>query len=744
MIKKFFSSLLLATLIGANAFACPAHRGMVQMPQPDGTLVTLQLKGDEFYSFNTTSDGYTIMLNKAGAYVYAQLDGENLVETQLLAHDPGQRSASELALLATTPKHLVDMKEVDVANARRAKRNVDLSNFDFENFRGLVILIDFSDKKFATDDPQAFYTDMFSTENFMGFHDPITNRDVSCLGSVRDYFNDQSNGAFKPPFDVYGPYTSTRKASECNRYSTSIFTTALKKANDDVDFSRYDNNGDGRVDMVYFLVAGYSAASNGSETGYLWPHASNLASSYISYDGKWMDRYASSTELYGWETSPSTVTVEGIGTICHEFSHVLGLPDLYDTDYAKSGGESHHPGEWDLMAGGGDFDYGRTPAGYTLFERYAIGWAHPKTITEAGTYSIEAVNISRDGFILRSPVENEFFTIENRQKTGWDSYIPGHGMIVTRVDSTNVSVWSMNKLNCNPSHNYFEMLRAGNTTEGDLASDPFPGTLGNTLITNDSYPNIKTWNGTKNQFNIVGISEKNGIITFNVVEDGSIQTLVEDFEGMSPNSSTTDTNIEGNFATWSFNKSGVRAPGSTKANGKNSVLMKLPSQFYTTTPIYYNVYMASLTVFNTSSYVAKYSLEYSTDEGATWTKVMCANGKDGAEIPAKTTFTGYWNLNLNNHTPALYRISQVGGNKNASTYVDDFTLYYTGEEGGPQEYLPGDVNGDGEIGIADVNAILDIILGGAADADTQVRADVNEDSEIGIADANAVIDMILK
>ena len=123
---------------------------------------------------------------------------------------------------------------------------------------------------------------------------------------------------------------------------------------------------------------------------------------------------------------------------------------------------------------------------------------------------------------------------------------------------------------------------------------------------------------------------------------------------------------------------------------------------------------------------------------------MCANGKDGAEIPAKTTFTGYWNLNLNNHTPALYRISQVGGNKNASTYVDDFTLYYTGEEGGPLEYLPGDVNGDGEIGIADVNAILDIILGGAADADTQVRADVNEDSEIGIADANAVIDMILK
>ena len=173
----------------------------------------------------------------------------------------------------------------------------------------------------------------------------------------------------------------------------------------------------------------------------------------------------------------------------------------------------------------------------------------------------------------------------------------------------------------------------------------------------------------------MGISEKDGIISFNVIEDGTIQVLVEDFEDMAATSSTTDTNVEGTFATWSFNKSGVRAPGSTKANGEHSVLMKLPSQFYTTTPIYYNVYMASLMVFNTGSYVAKYSLEYSTDDGATWTKAMCVNGKDGVEIPSKTNFIGYWNLHLNNHTPALFRISQVGGNKNASTYVDDFTLY---------------------------------------------------------------------
>ena len=739
--RKFFFSLFMAALMGASALACPAHRGMVQVPQPDGTLVTIQLNGDEFYSFNTTSDGYTIKINKAGAYVYAQLEDGKLVETQVLAHDEGQRTAEELALLATTRKRIVDHAGVEQANMRRAKRNVDLSNFDFENFRGLVILIDFSDKKFTSDNPKTFYTEMFSTENLTGFHDPVTNRDVSCPGSVRDYFNDQSRGAFKPPFDVYGPYTSSLKASQCNNNATTIFSTALKRANDDIDFTRYDNNNDGRVDMVYFLVAGYSAASNGVETGYLWPHASYLTG--LIYDGKRMDRYASSTELYGWENTPSTVTVEGIGTIAHEFSHVLGLPDFYDTDYERSGGESHHPGEWDVMAGGGDFNYGRCPAGYTLYERYALGWANPKEITKPGTHSMGAVNVTREGFILRSPVQNEFFTIENRQKTGWDTYIPGHGMIVTRVDSTNVNVWYNNKINCNPDHNYFEMLRAGNSTSGDSGSDAFPGSKGNPMLTNETMPNLKTWNGTPNKFNIVGISESDGIVSFTVVNDGETKRLVEDFENMPVTSTTNETDVEGDFANWTFVKAGVRAPGEGKADGENSVMMKSPCQMFTTTPIYYNCYMASMNVYNTSSSVAKYTLEYSIDGGETWNKAMAANGIVSNDVAKNTSATCYWQLKLNNHQGAQFRVNQTA-TKDKTTYVDNFTIYYNGEEGGPLDYPIGDVNGDMEVGIADVNVIINIILGGQVEADVLGRADVNEDGEVGIADINAVLAIILK
>lgn len=513
--------LLFAVVVSLYVLAIPAHKVFMPMPQPDGTTVSIGLVGDEFYHFNITEDGYTVMLNAAGAYVYAQQGKDGvLVESAVIAHNEGERNADELALLAVTPKHLRNRVAADQAHLRRTKLNVDLSNFDMANFRGLVILIDFADVKFKSEYPSAFYTEMFSTEGFTSFVDPVKDKQVNCLGSVRDYFKDQSGGAFNPPFDVYGPYTSTRNASQCSNSSLSIFKAALEEANSEIDFAQYDNNNDGKVDMVFFLVAGYSSSFVGNNSGYLWPHASSMSYYNISYDGKKFDRYACSAELYGFESAPVTVTVEGIGTICHEFSHVLGLPYLYDIDWSDSGGQSHDPGGWDVMASGSDYNYGRSPVGYTLYERYALGWAHPEIITQEGSYSLQALNTSREGYILRTPIDNEFFTIENRQRTGWDSNLPGHGMIVTRVDSTDISVWVNNKVNCDPSHNYLEMLRAGNSISGESSSDPFPGTSRNTMITNKTTPNLKTWNGTENDFNIISIQERDGIIRFVVLENG--------------------------------------------------------------------------------------------------------------------------------------------------------------------------------------------------------------------------------
>ena len=739
--RKLLLVLLIAAFASIQVLAIPARRGFVPLPQPDGTMVSIGIVGDEFYSFSITEDDYTVTMNDKGAYVYVQKDGDKLIETQILAHNSGERTTQELEFLANTPKRLRDEVEIEQSRIRRAKRNVDLSNFDFENFRGLVILIDFADVKFKSENPREFYTNLFSTENLTNFDDPVLGVNVSCQGSVRDYFRDQSNGAFNPPLDVYGPYSSTYAASKCDKLSYNIFTRALGAANDDIDYSQYDNNGDGKVDMVFFLVAGYSAASNGRETGYLWPYASSLEGSYLSMDGKWFDRYACSTELYGLQKTPSSVSVEGIGTVCHEFSHVLGLPDFYDTDYEQGGGQSNHPGGWDVMAGGADYNRGRTPVGYSFFERYALGWANPMTITKTGDYSLEAVNESREGYILRTPVQNEFFTIENRQKTGWDAYLPGHGMIVTRVDSTNVGVWTSNKINCNPSHNYFELLLAGNNPTANStgsSSDPFPGSAGIPMLTNKSIPNLKTWAGSKNDFNIVDIQEKDGVVNFKVIEDGSLLTAIEGFEYMEPNSSTSDADVEGSLASWTFTKSGVRSPGEDLADDENSVMMICPSIFYSVTDVNYNSYLASLKVFNTTGTVAKMQLEYSVDGGVTWTKATTLTPSSATlfQIPAKTTSICYWKLDINSKTPARFRITEVGGHKSSPIYVDSFTLYYNEDSNPP---LPGDVNEDGQINISDVNAIINMILSGRMDT----RGDVNSDGQVNISDVNLIISIIL-
>ena len=752
--KKLTFLLLLVAVACLNCVANPAHPGSVLMPQPDGTMLTVNLVGDEYYHFNTTADGYTIILNDAGAYVYAQRADMVLVPTQVLAHDVADRDADELAFLADLPKHLVDETQLAQGHVRRVKRDVDLSNFDLENFRGLVILLDFTNKKFASDDPQEFYSQMFSSEGFTGFHDPILDMDVTCPGSVRDYFNDQSNGAFHPQFDVYGPYPATyvqngvavqARSNQCNNLAQYIFNNALKQADGDVNFSRYDSNNDGKIDMVFFLVAGYSSSYSGNNRGYLWPHASNLSWTGSVYDGKKIDRYASSTELYGFEAIPNTVAVEGIGTVAHEFSHVLGLPDFYDTDY-EEGGESHDPGGWDIMAGGGGYNSGRSPIGYSFFERYTMGWAEGREITEPGTYTLNPVNTSCEGYILRTPVENEFFTLENRQKTGWDAYLPGHGMIVTRVDSTNVDIWNNNQVNCDPEHNYYELLRAGNSRTGDMASDPFPGLAGNILLTNETKPSLRTWAGEPNNIIFNAIAERDGVISFNAWRDGEVPSLVEDFETMPVTTGTTEQNVEGRFALWSFNKASVSAPGEDKAHGENSVMMKTPSLFYSTTPVYYNFYMASMTVFNTSSTTAKFSLEYSVeDENGTpvWVTALSPKGDDTADAAGKAESTLCWILDLDNTQPAMFRIYERSGNKNVACYVDDLTFYYLGEEGGPVVYNKGDVNADGEINIADINVIIGIILGKTVDAQTLARADVNGDTEVNIGDVNALINLIM-
>jgi hypothetical protein len=219
--------------------------------------------------------------------------------------------------------------------------------------------------------------------------------------------------------------------------------------------------------------------------------------------------------LYGDEEAH---ILDGIGTFCHEFSHVLGLPDLYDTDYEKSGGESNHPDEWLIMSGGGYANYGRTPVGYSLYERYAAGFALPEVIDGEGSKRLNPLALFNKGYRINTEVTNEFFLLENRQPSQfkWDEYLPGHGLLVFRVDSTNAVIWERNLANVNPRHNYFTMIRAGGGT-GATDSDPFPGKNEVTELDNYTNPaNLLTWAGKNALWGIYDITEKGNVIRFDV------------------------------------------------------------------------------------------------------------------------------------------------------------------------------------------------------------------------------------
>ncbi|MDO5588472.1 MAG: M6 family metalloprotease domain-containing protein [Bacteroidales bacterium] len=730
---KKFALLLICLMAMFRASAVPAYPYPVTVTQPDGTTLVIQGHGDEFYHFTTTADGYTIVKNDAGYYVYAQLQNNRLTPTDRIARNQAERTANDVSFLETTGKMLIEKANNDGARKSRRKVATKESDSYYKNFRGLVILINFSDRKFSRSDAHSVYDHMFNDVNYKGYKNEngTSNRYGSMfIGGVRDYFSQNSMGKFAPQFDVVGPVEVDMKSTEVNGNKNAwvVFAQAIANLSSTVDFSKYDADGDGDVDMMYFIVAGYGANYSGNSSAYLWPHKWSLE--YVDiprYNGKRMGKYACSVELYGWESNQQTI-LDGIGTVCHEFSHVLGLPDEYDTDY-EAGGQSHDPGQWSVMAGGSYSQLGRLPVGYSAFQRYASGFLTPKVITSTGKFELNPMQENNEAYMLKTPVDKEFFLLENRQQSGWDAMLPGHGMLVFRVDSTNLEVWETNRVNATPSHNYYELLRAGNSTSGAQTSDPFPGTSNIMTLNNSTTPSLCTWNGTYNTFGLTEITETNGVINFQVNKEGNVEMLVEDFETMGSTSATGSTNVRGRFCSWNFTKCGVVAPGKDACDGTYSVAMKKPSAITTAEPITINPFMISVYFFNPTSTTAKFKVQYSIDK-TEW--------EDLGEVNVQTSTEGKASFKMPTLSePAYFRVSQVGGSTTAKVYVDNISFSYYKEAG-----EEGDINGDGTVDVSDVTALINKILG-ASDYTDEV-CDINGDGEINVSDVTQLINQILQ
>ena len=513
---KPLRTLLLSALlfIVAAAQAVPADPTPTVVLQPDGTSLTIMLQGDEFFALTTTADGYTLLKRHDGFYVYAerQTDG-TLAESAFVAHNADERSPEEAAFLALQGKGVASSSARAAAKEQRRLASVQSDGlvrkpkayYNYSNFRGLVILVEYNDCKFSRSDAAQLFGDMVSKKDYQGIMSADgTTLEAAYTGSVRDYFYDNSLGRFDPQFDVVGPVTVD--VSQYYAKSTTNGVTLAKKAVEAadslVDFSLYDRDGDGIVEMLYIIYAGHGANIVGNNSNLLWPHTSNLG--YRIKDGVKLYRYACSTEFTGKE---GTAIIDGIGTICHEFSHVLGLRDEYDVDYEKSGGQSIHPASWSIMASGSYNNYSRTPAGFTLSQRYQAGFSTPTLITTPGAYTVPSLEDTGTGYRINSAVDNEFFLLENRRKTKWDLYLPAEGLLVFRVDSTKVSAWNTNTVNSNPTHNYLELIRAVPATEAvAAATDVFPQDTV-TRLTNLTTPSLRSWDGTATPLVIENIAQ---------------------------------------------------------------------------------------------------------------------------------------------------------------------------------------------------------------------------------------------
>ncbi len=538
--KKLLSSLFILWIAVGTLFAIPAKNIIKEVLQIDGSTLTMRLCGDEYFHYYSTLDGYPLVQAEDGGFYYAVMSADSLCAGTMLAHNEVDRSATEhsyvtiqnsIVLESISECHVKKMSQrneqywVNSFNAKAQARGGQRTTTYEGKKRGLMILVSFSDLDFKQANPQQTFHAMANEVNYKGNNQ---------YGSVYDYFYSQSAGKFSLNFDVVGPVKLSKNMSyygadiggEDVRCGEMVAEACLL-ANDYVNYSDYDWDNDGVVDQVYVVYAGYGQSS-GAPSYTIWPHSWEL--SYSNYnkslllDNVVINKYACSMELDG--TSGSVVN--GIGAICHEFSHCLGLPDFYDTS-GSSFGMSH----WSLLDTGSYNGNCNVPCGFTSYERMFCGWLDPIELKSPCTITdMKALSEGGAAYIIYNDAHmDEYYLLENRQNLGWDSEGYGHGMLVIHIDY-DANIWYKNTVNVDYSHPRATIIAADNDyskVKSNLAGDPYPGTSGNTSLTDTSIPAAKLFNLNKDGRKYMGkpiemITEKDGKISFRFMGGVQLET----------------------------------------------------------------------------------------------------------------------------------------------------------------------------------------------------------------------------
>lgn len=540
--SKRFLTLAAMFMLAASAFAVPAKRVKRQVQQPDGSVLTVMLRGDENFHYTSTEDGQPLVQRADGAYCYATLDSNGkLTASAQVAHDVESRGAAELSFLNyyTAESQKVRSLGMERAKQRNARRMARLANRGVVDAsgkpvrrvmagatggegigvtgkrKGLVILVNFKDKKMQSKHTQAEWNDYF---NKVGYNKYGNN------GSVHDYFYAQSYGKLDLEFDVIGPVTVSKNMASYganDAQGNDIDPAGMIKeacelayAKEKMDMSQYDWDGDGAVDQVYVIYAGYGEAAGG-EANTIWPHEWDIQGGGYSLvlGGQRIRTYACSSELNGGYGTD----ISGIGTACHEFSHCMGIPDFYDT----AGGGCFGMDAWDLMDYGSYGGDGYEPTGYNTYEKWVSGWIEPTILTEpCYIKNMKPLSDAPEACVVFNEAnKNEYYIFENRQLKGTDVALPNHGMLVIHVDYDQ-KVWFDNEVNNTSNHQRFTVVPADNKlTSETVSGDTYPGTTKSTELTDTSKPAATLFNANSDGRKFLGkpvteITEKDGLISF--------------------------------------------------------------------------------------------------------------------------------------------------------------------------------------------------------------------------------------
>ena len=509
--------------------AVPAFPGTRTVVQPDGSSIELRLLGDEYGHITVeATSGIPLAMDSDGYWRPSGADMRSALASRRA------KAASKAAKVAKVPS-FPQSGEV----------------------RSLIVLVEFPDIRFSTEDVRREFHEML---NLPGFD----RREH--IGCAADYFREQSAGRFSPIFDVYGPVTADRQASYYGENDADgndmraheLAIEICRKLDSEIDFSEYDLDNDGQVDNVYFFYAGYGENFAGNKSSWIWPHANHIdlldvPESQRTFDGKVINSYGCCAELYG----SSGNDIASIGTFCHEFGHILGLPDTYDVNY-NIDGLGNHPDKWDIMASGSYLpetrNCGAVPAAYTAVERWLLGWDEPVEISRPQSVCLPPLHSSGVSARISTADHDEFFILENRQqaRNSYDRYIPSHGLLIWHVDRrkdatitmtigdvrhtlTCAQAWELeyNALNMNSTHQCLEIEKAsGNDGSKSTADTPFPGRQLRTEFTDDTSPSMRSWNGSPTGKPVTAIREQDGMIYFDYMgglgHDVRIECLAAD------------------------------------------------------------------------------------------------------------------------------------------------------------------------------------------------------------------------